>query len=191
MIGEEQGFALYGVSDHGVNFVVALAQGPGSAGGVAEIGFLARFVGFDANESLVEDINRNLHLSIASLEADGEIYLLAGIEAVGAFDEGQFMLVLEAWKRDLMIVLHGLSRQASLAGAFKFAASEPARGFAANHAPQAGSGSHSDILKSFLATRSAKTLCDACGGRGRRGLIARTCENCAGAGFVSERTARH
>ena len=191
MIGEEQGFALYAVSDHGVNFVVALAQGPGAAGSVAEIGFLARFVGFGACAAAVEDINRNLHLSIASLEGDGDLYVLAGVEVTGVFDEGQFKLLLETWKRDLLIVLHGLSGDSAMASAFAFAGGRAAQSFAINRAPDAGAGEQADVLKSFLAARSMKAVCDDCGGRGRRGLIARPCETCEGAGFVADRRARH
>lgn len=186
-LGEDDNIALYGVMDHGVTFVVGMAKAPGQAGGVTELGFFARFVGFGPSGATIETINRNLHIAVASLEEDGDLFLLAGIEAAGAFDEGTFTLVLEAWRRDITIVLHALSGQGSMAEAFAFAGRIDAKIFATNRAPESASGERVDILKAFLGARSAKALCHDCGGRGRRGLIARTCEACGGAGLVAER----
>ena len=184
-IGEDDGFVLYAVGDRGINFVVALITAMKSE--VVEIGFLARFVGFPADRAAVERINRNLHVSVAGLEADGDLYLLAGIEAAGAFDEGTFLLILEAWGRDLMLVLNVLGGGASLAAAFPIARSETARRHATNIAPEAEEGVMPDLLKAYLGDRASMSVCGECGGRGRRGLIARTCEACGGSGFVKTR----
>lgn len=185
-LGDQQGFTLFGVSDNGVNFVVALIEGP-NPGSVAEIGFLARFVGFRADASAIERINRNLHLSVASLEGEGDLYLLAGIEAAGAFDEKTFALVLDAWRRDLMLVLHALSGTTSMAAAFPMAQAEDARSFSINLPPKNSAGDGADLLKAFMGSGAPQVVCKDCGGRGRRGLIARTCDCCDGAGFTRGR----
>lgn len=184
-IGEDDGFVLFGVSDRGVNFVVALITAAKNE--VVEIGFLARFVGFSITHPQVEQVNRNLHISVAGLEEDGDLYLLAGVEAAGTFNEDTFAMILEAWRRDVMIVLHVLSGSSSLAAAFPVTRVEAALKFAANAAPSGGDGSQPDLLKAYLGGKTAKKFCGECGGRGRRGLIARTCECCEGTGFVSSR----
>jgi hypothetical protein len=182
-VGEDDGFILFAVTDKGVNFVVALITAGDSA--VVEIGFLARFVGFPVDHAAVEHINRNLHLSVAGLEDNGDLYLLAGIEAAGSFDEGTFLLILEAWRRDLMLVLHALSGGVSLASAFPAARSAIAWRHAANTAP--ANGAPGELLKAFLGGGASTSMCGDCGGRGRRGLIARTCEACEGTGLVRAR----
>jgi hypothetical protein len=184
-LGAEPGFKLYGVQDRGVNFVVALVEVDGVSDRVAEIAFLARFVGFRVDAAAVETINRNLHLSVAGLEDGGDLILLAGVTAVGAFDEAKFSLVLQAWRRDIILVLQVLTGRASAAAAFPAARSERARRFAANQAPTEAS-SEPDILSAYLDVNSVKALCPECGGRGKRGLIARTCECCDGSGFVKK-----
>lgn len=185
-LGDQQGFTLFGISDNGVNFVVALIEGP-NAGSVAEIGFLARFVGFRADAAAIERINRNLHLSIASIEGEGDLYLLAGVEASGTFDEKTFALVLDAWRRDLMLVLNALSGTTSVAAAFPMAQAEAARSFAINLPPKHAHGDGADLLKAFMGSGTPKVLCKDCGGRGKRGLVARQCDCCGGAGFTRGR----
>ena len=185
-IGEDDGFVVYGVSDRGINFIVALVTE--SRNKVTEIGFLARFVGFSITELAVEQMNRNLHISVAGLEEGNDLYLLAGINAVGAFSEEMFGLILEAWRRDLMMVLHFLSGRPSLAAAFPAARFDEARRFATNAAPTSGGdGAAPDILKAYLDGKTTKVLCGECGGRGKRGFIARTCDCCDGTGFVTSR----
>lgn len=179
-VGEDDGFVIYAVTDKGINFVIALVTA--GEGAVVEIGFLARFVGFPVDHAAVEHINRNLHLSVAGLEDNGDLYLLAGIEAAGAFDEGTFLLILDAWRRDLMLVLHALSGGVSLASAFPAARSAIAWRHAANSPP--ASGAPGDLLKAFLGGDRAATMCGDCGGRGKRGLIARRCTACEGTGFA-------
>lgn len=186
-IGEDDGFVLYAIGDRGINFVIALITAVKSE--VVEIGFLARFAGFSVDRAAVERLNRNLHLSVAGLEADGDLYLLAGVEAAGAFDEGMFLLILQAWGRDLMLVLNALGGGASLAAAFPVARSETARRHATNRAPEVEGGVMPDLLKAYLGDRASMSVCGECGGRGRRGLVARTCEACRGSGFVKTRGA--
>ncbi len=185
-LGEEGPLSVFGVQENGVNFVIALMQTASGSGKIAELGFLARFVGFEIDAHLVESVNRNLHIAVASVEANGDLFLMAGMQPVGAFDAGQFALVLEAWRRDLMITLHGLSSgQASMAAAFPAAKLEAARNFAMNVAPAPVDGKPIDMLSSFLgAKKNARELCGDCAGRGKRGFIARECVSCDGSGFV-------
>ena len=191
-IGEDGPLKVYGVQDNGVNFVVALMQtGPGSQQ-VAELGFLARFSGFPVTAQIIEQINHNLHISVASLE-NNDLFLMAGLQVVGAFDETQFNLIIEQWRRDLALCIHGIQGDsASLTDAFPAAKLEAARKFATNMAPPEitdGAGrSDMDMLSTFLgASRANRVACDECGGRGKRGLIARHCTACDGEGFVEGR----
>lgn len=182
-VGEDDGFVIFAITDRGINFVIVLVTA--ATAEVVEIGFLARFVGFAVDHSAVEHINRNLHLSVAGLEDNGDLYLLAGIEAAGAFDEGAFLLVLEAWRRDLLVVLHALSGGVSLAAAFPAARSQAAWSFAANRA--GAPAAPQDLLKAFVGDGASAKVCGECGGRGRRGLVARRCAACDGSGFVKTR----
>jgi hypothetical protein len=186
-LGEEGPLSVYGVQENGVNFVVAIMEtGPGS-GRIAELGFLARFVGFDLDSRLVETINRSLHISVASIESGGDLFLMAGLQPAGAFDHGQFTMMLESWRRDLMVTLHGLSNQMSFAAAFPAARLEAARNFAVNVAPAPSAGMPVDLLASYLGAKSMREVCGECSGRGKRGFIARVCGVCEGSGFVKPR----
>ena len=187
-LGEDGPLKVYGVEDNGVNFVVALMQTAPGSDQVAELGFLARFVGFPVTAQTVENINRNLHISVASIE-NNDLFLMAGLQVMGAFDETQFNLIIEAWRRDLALCVHGVSGEsASMADIFPAAKLEAAREYAVNRAPSEGGRSNIDILSTFLGAQKAnRVLCDNCGGRGRRGFIARTCEACDGDGFVEGR----
>lgn len=188
MLGEEGPLAVYGVQQNGINFVVALMQTTEGSGKLADMGFLARFMGFDVNEPLVEALNRNLHMSVASIEASGDLFLMAGVEVLGAFDPGRLINLLESWKRDLMMTLHRISGDsASMAAAFPAARLEAARDFAMNAAPAPVDDRPVDMLESFLGAKHKRALCADCGGRGKRGFIARMCDECDGTGFVNAR----
>ncbi len=185
ILGEDGPLKVYGVQENGVNFVVALMQSATGSGKVVEIGFLARFVGFSLTVQAIEGLNRNLHISVAALEGE-DLFLMAGLQITGNYDGGQFALVLEAWRRDLMVMLHGLSgNQASMTAAFPAAKMAAARKFATNRAPDAEPGADFDMLSSFFGAEASKEICDECGGKGKRGLIARTCVDCDGSGFVA------
>lgn len=184
-LGEDGPLKVFGVQDNGVNFVVALMQNGPQSGHVVEMGFLARFVGFPVDVQLIEALNRNLHISMASLEGS-DLFLMAGLAVTGSFDAGQFKLIIEQWRRDLMMTLHGLSGEgASLAAAFPAARMEAARDFATNAAPAPVDDRPIDLLAGFLGSNAKKTICPDCAGRGKRGLIARMCAECDGSGFVT------
>ena len=187
MLAEEGPLAAYGVADNGVNFVVALMETAPGSGRLAEIGFFARFIGFNVDERAVEALNRNLHISLASVENGGELYLMAGLQVAGAFDLSQFALILETWRRDLMMTMHRVSEGASMAAAFPAARLEAARDFAVNAAPAPVDDRPVDMLARFLGGAEKRTLCGECNGRGKRGFIARVCNACDGAGFVNAR----
>ena len=196
LLGEDGPLKVYGVQDNGVNFVVALMQSAAGSGEVIEVGFLARFVGFDISVQRIDTLNGNLHISVASMEG-ADLFLMAGLQVTGAYDAGQFAILLNAWRRDLAMALHSLSGDsASLVEAFPAAKLEAARNFAVNAAPApeaegAGEAKVADMLTSFLGGRSeSREICDECDGRGKRGFIARLCVDCDGTGFVA-RAHRH
>lgn len=180
-LGEEDGVSLYGVSEGEVRFVVALILVEGAKEKVAEVGFLARFSGFTLSNAQLESLNRTLHISIAAFHNDGDLYVLGGVAAAGEFSEGAFNLILEAWKRDLLVVLHGIS-SASFIDAFPATRSAAALRFATNLA-----GAAPDALFKSLAGADRQRLCPTCDGRGRTGFPARTCNPCDGRGFVAAR----
>ncbi len=189
-LGDDRGFSLYGVNDRDLNFVVALVEVYGAPDQVVEIGFLSRFVGFDVHQHDVELINRNLHISVSALER-GDLLLVGGVAAEGAFDATAFSILLDAWKRDVMIVLQTLQGGLAMMSAFTGARAEKIRAFAENRAPdatqeQAGSATaRTDLFKAFFGDGAKRSFCTACEGRGRVGFVSRRCTQCEGRGLVS------
>ncbi|MEL6360342.1 MAG: zinc finger-like domain-containing protein [Pseudomonadota bacterium] len=108
-LGDEDLFSLYGVADRDVRFVVALVRMPADPEKTMEVGFLSRFSGYPLTQGALEKINRNLHLSVASFDSDGDVFLIGGVQAVGEFDKKVFTAVLDAWRRDLMVLIEGLT----------------------------------------------------------------------------------
>lgn len=186
-LGEENGFAVYGVNEGEIRFAVVLALVEGASDKVAEVGFLARFSGFNLTAAQLDSVNRNLHISIATFHTDGDLYLIGGIAAAGAFSESTFLLVLEAWKRDLLVIIQSMSLSHSLAATHAVARLETAARFATNRLPE-GEISQGDLFADFAggALRRLST-CGGCAGRGKTGFIAKPCEECEGSGFVAAR----
>ena len=199
LLGEDGALKVYGVQDNGVNFVVALMQSAPGSGKVIEIGFLARFVGFQITLRGIESLNGNLHISVASMEGN-DLFLMAGLQVTGPYDAGQFALLLNAWRRDLAMALHTLSGDgASLAEAFPAAKLAVARDFAVNAAPVAAPGEEGEppgpgageMLSRFLAGRAeTQETCSESDDSGKRGLIARLFPGGDGAGFVAPKKNR-
>ncbi len=186
-LGDDSGFSLYGVKDGEIRFAVAFTLAAGAPDKVTEVGFLARFTGFNLNRSELDSVNRNLHLSVATFHSDGDLYLIGGVSAAGEFSEGTFTLILEAWKRDLMVILHAMSHTPSFTDAFPAARLDAVRRFAVNRAPAADSGAP-DLFSAFASgAHRAMSLCASCGGRGKTGFIARACDECGGSGFIAGR----
>lgn len=193
-IRDENGFALYAINDRDVRFIVALVTAQGADDQVSEVGFMARFTGFNVGHPQLEGVNRNLHLSLAAIDTDGDIYLIGGVKAQGVFNAASFALVLESWRRDLALVIQavtGASGGKSLIDAFPAANLEGVRAFANNvAASQVEAGGKPDLragnmLSHFMgAERMSFTTCEECGGRGKRGLIARFCGPCDGSGLI-------
>ena len=189
LLGEDGPLKVYGVQDNGVNFAVALMQSAPGSGKVIEVGFLARFVGFDISVKRIESLNASLHVSVASMEG-ADLFLMAGLEVTGPYDATVFVTeFISPWRRDLAMVLHSLSSGgASMAEAFPAAKLAAARDFAVNAAPATDGGEvrATDMLTRFLGGRADhREICEECDGRGKRGLIARSCVDCDGTGFVA------
>ena len=194
---DDKGFALYGVVDNDLQFVVALVTVPGAENLISEVGFIARFSNFDIGQNQLEALNRNLHLSLAAFDQAGDIYLIGGVKAQGEFNSGAFTLVLDSWRRDLLLVIMGLNEKVSFMDAFPAAKLEAVQKFALNTKPIENSDSQKtgvptqDMLSRFMSTtRASFAPCAECDGRGKRGLIARTCDSCSGAGIIRSETSR-
>ena len=184
-LGEEQGFGLYGVTDGDIRFAVVLALVEGAPDKVSEVGFLARFSGFNLSPSQLEGVNRNLHISVAAFHSDGDLYLIGGVAAAGEFNEGTFFLILEAWRRDLLVILQSMSLSETLAGAHPAARLAAVQKFAMNRAD--GAQSAAALFSSFAGAGRALATCADCAGRGKTGFFARACRSCEGSGFVAVR----
>ncbi len=189
-LGREQGFSIYGVFDNEIRFAVALVESSQDNRLVEEIGFLALFMGSGYTPGDVEAMNRNLHISVASLDASGDLFLVGGVKPSGEFTEAGFGLILDTWRRDLLVLLHGGQNLSSLSQSAPVARIDAARLFAQNAPPppqqDGGIGGMSGLLSAFLGEgRSRTTVCLDCNGRGRIGFFARSCAPCAGAGFIS------
>ncbi len=187
-LGEDGPLKVYGVQDHGVNFVVALMQSAPGSGKVVELGFFARFVGFPADARTIDGLNRNLQISNVSLEG-ADLFLMAGLRVTGAFNQKHFAVILEAWRNDLVATVRGLTGEMSSMPASAFPATKlaAARDFAVNRAiaPDAPEALPADMLSHFFGANAVKQVfCDECHGRGKRGLIARHCDECDGTGFI-------
>jgi hypothetical protein len=180
-LGEEHGFDLYGVTDGEVRFGVILVEAEGAPDKVSEIGFLARFPGYSLDQRALAGVNRNLHLSVASVHSDGDLYLIGGVAAAGDFSEATFTLILEAWKRDLVVLIHALTSRKSFAESVLSERLAPLARFASNRLAEDGG----EFLASFAGGGRRKMLCGVCGGRGKVGFIARPCESCDASGFVA------
>ena len=195
-IRDEDGFALYGARDNNIQFVVALVTVFGAEDLISEVGFIARFNGAQIGQTQLEALNRTLHLSMAAFDNDGDIYLIGGVHAQGAFDQTAFSMVLESWRRDLSLLIMGLSGAASFMDAFPASKLSIVQKYAMNEAPSGSerefaSGGPSDMLSKFMGSAKVSfAACDECGGRGRRGLIARTCGACDGAGMIKSASRR-
>ncbi len=184
-LGEEQGFGLYGVTDGDIRFAVVLALVEGAPDKVSEVGFLARFSGFNLSPTQLDGVNRNLHISVAAFHSDGDLYLIGGVAAAGEFNETTFILILEAWRRDLLVILQSMSLSETLAGAHPAARLAAVQKFAVNRAD--GAQSAAAMFSSFAGAGRALATCADCGGRGKTGFFARTCPSCEGSGFVAVR----
>jgi len=49
------------------------------------------------------------------------------------------------------------------------------------------SGQSHDLLTRFMGGESKMTVCSECNGRGKRGLIAKFCSSCSGAGYLTSK----
>ena len=132
-LGEHQGFALYGVTENQIRFVVVLVPANGAPDMIGEVGFLARFVGFTLTDPGRDAVNRNLHISVLEEGGEGDLLLIGGIKASGAFQAASFSLVLDAWRRDIIIALQGIEGT-SAPTAFAAAQLEEVRSYASNAA---------------------------------------------------------
>lgn len=188
-LGEESGYAVFGVTDGEIRFAVVMAYSDGAKDKVSEVGFLARFSGFNLSQSQLDGVNRNLHISVATFHTDGDLYLIGGVTASGSFDEGTFTLILEAWKRDLLVIIQSMSLSHSLADAFPSARLQTALKFAVNRAGEGAAAPGDDLFARFASASDRRMeTCASCGGRGKTGFIARSCSSCDGTGFIHGRS---
>ncbi len=189
-LGEDGPLKVYGVEDNGVNFVVAVMQTAPGSGKIIELGLMARFIGFPVDARMVESINRNLHIAVVSMEG-ADLFLMTGLQVTGAYDQRQFYMILDAWQRDLMMTIKGINGDgASMTHGLPLAKLEAAYSFASNVAPDQGDkgSARTDMLSQLLAGEGvSKAFCDLCHGRGKRGFISRSCDDCDGSGFVESR----
>ena len=197
-LGDEGPIKLYGISENGLNFVVAMVQSAPGSEKVIELGFIARFVGFSVTPAKLANLNKSLHISAAQMEGV-DLFIFSMIGVSDTFDERQLMMFVEAWRRDLTMALHTLSEdEAAFSAAMPIARMDSVMHFAVNGVPPGPEGSQepeisgpeaaSAMLSQFLgADRASQMLCDDCDGRGKRGFINRICKTCDGDGFLVRR----
>lgn len=180
VIGEDDSHTIYDVKDASLRFVIALAHDDGPKGGVTEIGFLARFVGFRLSEPVLRRLNGELHLGSAFIE-EGDLYVLAKIAPKGRFEDNRFALLLSAWKRDLSFALKALGDHPAAAAAERGETVETMAEFAFD----AGRirARPREFHAAFFWRGEPKIICRSCKGRGVRGLFRKDCQVCDGAGY--------
>lgn len=174
LIGQDEAHTIYDVADKAFRFVVALVHDGGLKAGVTELGFLARFVGFHPSDQVLRKLNSELHLADAFIE-DGDLYVLAKIAVRKKFSDGKFALILGAWRRDMEFALKALNQAPAYAGH-----SADMLGFE----PAAIEKRLSAFVGAYFWRNEPVILCPSCGGRGRKGLLARACLACDEKGFV-------
>jgi hypothetical protein len=179
-VGEEPGFSVFQANERGVNFALAMAHPNGANTAISELFLLAGFSGYPIDDQQLETVNRALHLSVAQFE-HGDLYIMARIPAQGAFNRSKFTMLLEAWRRDLAVLIQFLTQPVSLSAALSQTQFAMAQRAAMNTA--AGAGDES-LSKRFMGGAPSQ-LCMACAGRGKVGFAARDCQDCAGRGLVA------
>ena len=192
---DKDNLSYYGVQDNDLKFAIVLVNSGVDAEEIIEVGFLAGFSGFSVTDETVEFINSNLHIGVSGKDENNNLILIAGVVATGPFNSPAFSMVLKAWSRDVMLTLYALSNGGALTSGFAAAQSQTARDFALNQAPTTvsrddaidGAGvSFKELSQHFLG-RSKMQPCGSCNGRGKKGLIAKICDECGGTGFVEAR----
>ena len=126
----DDGAWFYRVENNGVRFMVILFHAEGRQESIVQFAFLSYFSGFDLTESGVQALNRNLHISIAELDEKSNLVLVCLMDTQGVFDANRFSLVLEAWRRDMVMTIKMLVPGASLMGSFPAATLERLAPFA-------------------------------------------------------------
>ncbi len=161
------------VSEKGLNFLALLFNAPEEPEKILQFGFLGLFKGFELSATGAEALNRNLHVSVTEFDDQGNLLLMSMFDAGGAFDEGRFAMILEAWKRDIVMTLKmltpGLSfKEALSANAIQLlhgkAANEVASGAALNKekiSPQDNKNLEEPLAASFASqTKNGKNQID-------------------------------
>ncbi|MGF1544141.1 MAG: hypothetical protein ACFB00_06535 [Parvularculaceae bacterium] len=184
---DDNGLSLYGVTADETRFVVAFVTVDGAPDMISEVGFLARFTGFQPTLAAIEEINRNLRISVATLDNSGDVFLIGGRLATGDY-EREFPDALTRWRFDLDQTVSSLLGGTALRG-FAPAQSAIVCRFAENKAPtfDAGADLQTVLRSAFGGDARAKAVCGVCDGRGKVGLIARTCDACDGSGVVRKK----
>ncbi|MBI1393399.1 MAG: hypothetical protein GC152_11720 [Alphaproteobacteria bacterium] len=184
-LGTERDAAIYGVEEAGVRFAIVLIRIAGRADMVGEIGFVARFQGYSLTDAAAESLNRNLHISFFAFDGPDDAYLVGGVTPAGEFREGVFGLLLDAWRRDLAVTLYALTGDEAAATSFPGASLEAVRSFTLNSPKAGGADRSGSTAARFLGARAgAIATCKSCDGRGRIGMVARSCDACGGFGLA-------
>ena len=195
LLEEKDNLAFYGVYDNDLRFAAVLVRSPADPNEIIEVGFVARFGGFDVTDEKIEFINSNVHIGVCGQDEQGNLILIAGVVATGPFNPAAFSMLLKAWSRDVLLALYALSDRGPVTAGFAAGQSQAARDFALNNAPgysgkralEDGAPrepiSFQELTQHFLG-RKQMLPCDGCNGRGKRGLIVKTCHDCDGSGFI-------
>ena len=185
--------AWFACEHRNLRFLVGAMQKTPGSGHVVELGFFSVFQGLDFTQAQIDALNGALNIAVVSREPDNNIYLMAGLTVTGPFTDTTFSAVLQTWNRDMVVAIHHMSPQhASLAQAFLIREAGEAFNFAVNQVPTpdatnpaADATASSDLFSRFIsAAPTPEILCTECNGRGKRGLLARICDICNGAGMV-------
>lgn len=107
-LADDDEFSFYSVEDRDLYYVVALVATAPNAETIAEIGFIARFPDIELTDNAIQTINAQLHISLVVRDDDNAILIFGGVQASGRFSEASFNLYVDAWRRDLMVLLQSV-----------------------------------------------------------------------------------
>jgi len=137
-MADENNGRFYEVQLNGLTFLAIMIHAEGEPEKIVQFGFLSYFAGFEVTPSGVEALNRNLHISVAELDEQNHLILFSMIQARGTFLENRFLMVMEAWHRDIVLTLKMILPGASLRNSLSGATWSSLKGRLANYGPLAG-----------------------------------------------------
>lgn len=168
--------------ESGLRFVALMTHANGQKDMIESMLYACSFTGYEMTEERANIIDGHLAVTLA-YEADGDLFLVASPNIVGAFDvdffDGQLQLFLQDIRTARRLLLDDGAQRAATTAAL--------RSLMAAGDPELGALQNSVSASRFQIGREVSMFgprhdCATCGGKGRR--LFRACTDCNGVGFT-------